>query len=157
MRKGALKGLSGYFPFTRRGPSLPNPYLLPGLQSPLPHLHPEGTDWEDGISPTASQPVHWTLSLHRTKVRPLTDKLTHIRKSNTHTHTHTHPSQKSMSCLFRYKEDPQPVSPVPNTKTDGPKANAGGGTKHKEGPSTESVHQASPRAVSSRLHPWSVL
>lgn len=124
-------GTSGCFPFPPRGPSLPTPHLLPGLHSFTPS-RPRGDRLGGWHLPHSKPAVHWILSLHRTQVRPPTDKLTHIRKSNTHTHTHI--SQKSMSRLLRHKEDPQPVSPVPNTKTEGPKANAGGRTKHKEGP-----------------------
>ena len=78
-------GTSGCFPFPPRGPSLPTSHLLPGLHSFTPS-RPRGDRLGGWHLPHSKPAVHWTLSLHGTQVRPPTDKLTHIRKSNTHTH-----------------------------------------------------------------------
>lgn len=96
------------FPFPTSWALPPHPLSLPWAPLSFTPPRPRGDRLGGWHLPHSKPAVHWTLSLHRTQVRPPTDKLTYIIKSNTHTQTHI--SQKSMSRLLRYRR--QPISPV---------------------------------------------
>ena len=88
------EGTFWVFPFPTSWALPPHPLSPPWAPLSFTPSTPRGDRLGGWHLPHSKPAVHWTLSLYRTQVRPLTDNLTHIRKSNTHTHTHTHLSPR---------------------------------------------------------------